>query len=99
MVSTELIMIITRLVLGAAATFLAILLWSTTRDTAWMLVIAGTILMYGRILFLTFGMFGLVPGDVVLVPGILTVETLLVNLPLVFYIAAFGVMIRRNRLR
>ena len=96
--STELILVITRLVTGAGATFAAILLWSTTRDTAWMLVIMGTILRYGEIIFSTFGIFGLVPEDVVLISGILSVETLLVNLPLVFYIAGFTVMIRRNRI-
>ncbi len=83
--------------MGAGATFVAILLWSTTRDTAWMLIIMGTILRYGEIIFSTFGLFGLVPEDIILLPGILTLEILLVNLPLVFYVAGFIVMIRRNR--
>jgi len=93
----EIILAASRLTLGAAATFLAILFWSKTRDTAWMLIIMGTILKYGEILYTTFGIFGLVPSDVVLIEGILKADTLLMNLPLLFYIAAFGVMIRRNR--
>jgi len=92
------VMAATRLSLGAVATFLSIVLWSMTRDTAWMLIIMGTILKYGEIIYSTFGIFGLVPGDVMVVPGILSVETVLVNLPLVFYLAAFLVMIRRNRM-
>ena len=94
---TELLMIISRLAIGAGATFLSILLWSTTRDTAWMLIIMGTILRYGEIIYSTFGIFGLVPEDVVLISGYLSVETLLVNLPILFYGAGFIVMIRRNR--
>lgn len=94
----EIILSAARLSLGAGATFLAILFWSMTRDTAWMLIIMGTILKYGEIIYSTFGIFGLVPTDVVLIPGILKAETLLMNLPLLFYIAAFAVMIRRNRL-
>lgn len=93
----DIILAASRLSLGAAATFLAILFWSKTRDTAWMLIIMGTILKYGEILYTTFGIFGLVPTDVVIIEGVLKADTLLMNLPLLFYIAAFGVMIRRNR--
>ena len=84
--------------MGAMATFLAILLWSMTRDSAWVLVIVGTILKYAEILYSTFGTFGLFPTDLALIPGYLRVETLLVNLPPLLYIAAFAVMIRRNKL-
>lgn len=93
----EIILSAQGLFLGAAATFLAILFWSMTRDTAWILVILGVILQYGKILHSIFEIFGLFPADIALIPGYLKVETLLMNLPLLFYGAAFVVMIRRTR--
>lgn len=99
MATTELVFVISQMILGAVCTFLAIILWSGTRDTAWMLIIVGIIIKYGEIVFSTFGLFGLVPDDIMVIPGVLTVETLLAVLPLVFFGAAFIVMIRRNRIR
>ncbi|MDR1893299.1 MAG: hypothetical protein LBQ61_01235 [Spirochaetales bacterium] len=86
------------LIIGGVSAFLAILLWSKTRDPPWILVIAGTLVNYGGIVFATFGYYGLLPEDVVFFPGILSLKTLFSFLPLVFFSIAFIVMIRRNRL-
>ena len=37
----EFIVVLSKLVLGAVATFLAILVWSKTREAAWVLVLSG----------------------------------------------------------
>lgn len=97
MESAELLGIIVRLIAGALATFLAILLWAKTRDTAWMLLIMGVIVEYGEIIYTTLKLFGVVPADVYLVPGLLQVDVVLVNLPLLLFAIGFFVMLLRSR--
>jgi hypothetical protein len=98
MESSELITLIARLGTGALATFFAIVLWSTTRDTAWLLVIVGTILRYAEIMYSTFQLFGILTGETMIF-GVPIVRILLTNLPAVFYSIAFIVMITRSRVR
>ena len=95
----ELVLIISRLSLGAVAAFLAIIVWSNTRDAAWMFVVIGIIIKYCEIMYATLGIFGIIPADVYIFPGILTVNTVLVNLPFVFYITAFIILISRTKVR
>ncbi len=92
----SLVFIISRLVIGAGAAFLAIILWSRTRDSAWMFIVVGTIFRYGQIMYETFGLFGIVEEDIVLINGYLGIDTILENLPYVFFIIAFIIMVRRT---
>lgn len=94
----EILLLLTKLGVGAIATFLAILLWSNTRDTAWMLVVMGTIVRYGAIMYGAFESLGVAPG----VPdlfGLPVIRLLLDNLPTVLFALAFGVMLVRSRIR
>lgn len=86
-----------RLGLGAVTTFLAIMLWSHTRESAWMLVILGIIFIYGSILYETLSAFGILPGSVSLFGGPVTVELLLENIPLLLFSGGFVVMIVNSR--
>ena len=94
----ELVLILSRLGIGAVATFLAILLWSSTRDAAWMFIVMGTILRYGEVLFSTFEILGIMRMDAV-VMGIPLVKIVFLNLPTVFFIVGFSIMISRSRIR
>ena len=98
MATPELVYIVSRLAVGALAAFLAILLWSGTRDLSWMFIVMGTILFYAEIIYTTFGMFGLVTLDVEVIPGIIGIETILSNAPLLCYSIGFIIMIRRSRI-
>lgn len=98
MEASELVAQIVRLGVGALATFLAIVLWSNTRDTAWLFVIIGTILHYGEIMYSTFYLFGILTGET-MVFGVPIVHILLTNLPALFYAIAFIIMIARSRLK
>lgn len=93
----DLLLASSRLVLGAVATFFAILLWSRTRDIPWVLVIIGTLVLYAEIVYTTLERFGVVGAGPWSVAGVPLFKVALVNLPLVFYIAAFVVMVRRKR--
>jgi hypothetical protein len=96
MAAESLIFIISRLVFGAGATFLAIILWSRTRDSAWMFIVVGTIFRYGQILYDTFSLFGIVRSELVIIPGYLGIDTVLENLPYMFFIVGFIIIIKRT---
>ncbi len=98
METAELVTLITKLGVGALATFFAIVLWSMTRDTAWLFVIMGVILRYGGIMYSTFQVFGILTKEVI-VFGLPLVTILLTNLPYVFFAVAFIIMIARSRVR
>jgi peroxiredoxin family protein len=92
-------MILSRLALGSAATFMSIILWSKTRDTAWMLVIIGVIVAYGENVFQTLKAFGIVKAELLIMADISIFEIVLANLPMLFFAIAFLVMIIRRTLR
>jgi hypothetical protein len=92
-------MILSRLALGSAATFMSIILWSKTRDTAWMLVIIGVIVAYGESVFQTLKAFGIVKAEILIMADISIFEIVLANLPMLFFAVAFLVMIIRRTLR
>jgi hypothetical protein len=92
----EILYISSRLVLGAIAAFLAIMLWSKTRDPAWMLMVMGVIAAYGEIVYSILGLLGIREGAV-LPAGSVPASVLIVsNLPTGFFIAAFLVMVIRT---
>jgi hypothetical protein len=97
--TAEFIVILSRLGVGAIGTFFAILLWSQTRDSAWVLVIIGTLVSYAAVVYTTLETFGVVSVQIGLLPGFPLLEVLLANLPMVFYICAFISMIARKRVR
>ena len=90
------ILILSRLALGSIATFLAIILWSKTRDSAWMFIIIGVIVSYGEIVYTTLVSFGVIQEDWLNLSGIGIVEVVFANLPTVFFIIAFLIMVARR---
>jgi hypothetical protein len=93
--SGELLYVVSRLALGAAASFLAIMVWSKTRDVAWMLMVIGTIALYADIVYSVLDMLGL-RGDMFFIGSISLMALILSNLPIIFFIAAFLVMVIRK---
>jgi hypothetical protein len=93
------VLMLTKLVLGAVATFLAILVWSRTREAAWVLVVAGVLATYVGIVYNTLELFGIISPQAFTVSG-LPLGTLVVqNLPVLFFVAAFAVFLLRRRRR
>ncbi|MDR0496149.1 MAG: hypothetical protein LBH42_00890 [Treponema sp.] len=93
--SGEFIYISSRLVLGAIASFLAIMLWSRTRDIAWILMVIGIIASYGETVYSIVSVFGL-SNSIITVGSMPIVTIILPCLPMLFYIAAFAVMVARK---
>jgi hypothetical protein len=90
----EIIFIFCRLFLGAAAAFFAIMLWSRTRDIAWMLMAGGIIIAYGESLYGILDVLGIfaIPSVFESFP----LAAALSNIPVLFFIAAFLVMVIRS---
>jgi hypothetical protein len=99
MSSGDTILLASRLATAAVAAFLAILLWSRTRDLAWMLIVIGVISSYADILFDLLARLGLVDESRYSLFGIPVGRVLLSNLPYLFLCAALAVMIIRKRVR
>lgn len=99
MSSDSMIFILSRLSFGAIATFLSIMVWSKTRDAAWMLIVIGTIIAYGEVVFTALESFGLASIDVFNVWGVSLIRLLFTNLPTLLYSAAFLVVIIRRSMR
>jgi len=92
------VLIFSQLVLGALASFFAIMLWSKSRDTAWMLIVIGTIASYIEIIYSILKLFGFISTDFLLIGSVPFAAILLPSLRMIFFIAAFYVMVvKRNR--
>jgi hypothetical protein len=97
--SGQIIYVFFRLTLGALASFFAIMLWSKTRDTAWMLMVIGAIAAYVETVYAILNLFGIVGTGFLMIGSVPFVSILLSCLPVAFFAAAFAVMlVRKHRL-
>ncbi|MFA6936903.1 MAG: hypothetical protein WCQ67_01585 [Treponema sp.] len=97
MAQSTLVLYIIKLSLGGIAAFLAILLWSKTRDAAWMSLVAGVVTSYAGIVYNMLVDLGIVLNGGPLVFGIPLATLLFTCVPTLFYILAFILMLIRNR--
>jgi hypothetical protein len=93
--SGQTVFIISQLSLGAVTTFLAIMLWSRTRDAAWMLIIIGVIISYIEIIYSILGLFGM-GNDLFLIGSVPILLFILPALRMVFFIAGLLIMVIRQ---
>jgi hypothetical protein len=87
------IFISSQLILGAAESFFAIMLLSKTRDAAWMLIIAGTIVMYVEIVYSVLDIFGMSLDKFVFWGSVPAISFILPAFRMIFFIAAFVLMV------
>ena len=86
------IYISSQLILGAAAAFLAILLWPKIRDASWMLIIFGIIVAYIETVYSVIKLFG-INGDFLLIfNSVPLISFILPTIRMAFFIAAFVLM-------
>ena len=97
MAQSTLVLYIIKLSLGGIAAFLAILLWSKTRDAAWMSLVAGVVTSYAGIVYNMLVDLGIVLSGGPLVFGIPLATLLFTCIPTLFYILAFVLMLIRNK--
>ncbi|MDR0512453.1 MAG: hypothetical protein LBG93_05060 [Treponema sp.] len=94
--SGQIVYISLRLALGGVACFLAIMLWSRTRDVAWMLMVIGVIASYVETVYATLGVLGISSTGVLDVGTVPLMSIVLPNMSMVFFISAFVVMVFRK---
>jgi len=72
------------------------MLWARTRDTAWMLMVMGTIAIYGETIYTIVNLFGVEGSSFLNIGAMPLLSILLHNFPMLFFIAAFAVMVTRK---
>ena len=92
----QVVYILSRLILGALASFFAIMLWSKTRDLAWMFMVIGIIAAYVETVYSILNLLGLAGRNILAIGSVPFMSILLSCLPTAFFIAAFGVMVFRK---
>ncbi|GHV38047.1 hypothetical protein AGMMS49546_07660 [Spirochaetia bacterium] len=92
----EAIYVSSRLILGALASFFAIMLWSKTRDAAWMLMVIGTIAAYVETVYSILSLFGITGNNALSIGSVPVAAIVLPFLRTSFFILAFLVMVLRK---
>ncbi|HZK19295.1 MAG TPA: hypothetical protein VFC68_01075 [Treponemataceae bacterium] len=95
--NSELVLFITKLVLGGIAAFLAILVWSKTRDSAWICFIGGILFSYVGIIVDMMHSMGMITSQKYKVLDVSLLTLVFTIIPYAFYIAAFLIAICRSR--
>ena len=86
-----------QLTVGAVATFLAILVWSRTREVAWILVVLAVMVTYVGCVLRTLDQFGLFDTAAYEIDGLPIFELVLSNLPSALIAAGFAVLLSKWR--
>mgnify|MGYP006276027281 CR=1 FL=1 len=94
----ELSVLVVDLALSGLAAFVAIMLWSLTREPAWMLVIIGLVIRFGDVAFQMLDRFGIIAVVELRVYGLPVFWVLLRAIPLLFIIAGLVAMVRSLRI-
>ena len=97
MTQGDMVLSIVKLVLGGISAFCAIMLWSKTRDAAWMSLAAGVVTSYASFVYDIMTKLGVILPGALIVAGIPLPTLLFAVVPSCFFIIAFVLMIRRNR--
>jgi membrane protein implicated in regulation of membrane protease activity len=92
----RIIYISSRLTLGALTAFFAIMLWSRTRDPAWMLMVIGTIAAYVETVYSILVILGITGTMTAAIGSVPLASIVLSNLPTLFFLSAFLVMVFRK---
>lgn len=92
---SEIIFCVIKLSLGGIAAFLAIMLWSKTREPSWICIVAGAVTGYAGVVYSLLVKLGIVLAKNVLVPytQIPLSELLFAIVPILFVILAFILML------
>ena len=97
MVQSEITLYAVKLLLGAVAAFLAILLWSRTRDAAWMSLVAGAVTGYAGLVYEMLEKIGIITGVGITLWGLSLSTCLFAIVPGIFIIIAFAILLSRSK--
>lgn len=92
----QLLLIITKLSAGFTATFLAAILWSKTRDAAWITFILGTFIYFAGIVIQILDSQGIFIYSILTVGDVSILKIALSILPFILFSIGFIIIIRRK---
>lgn len=95
--NATMILYLVKLCLGGVTAFLAIMLWSKTRDPAWMSLVAGAITGYAGIVFSMMLDLGIATAGNISIYGIPLSVLAFTVVPSLFFILSFILMLMRKR--
>ncbi len=94
---SEIVLYIIKLVLSGVMAFFAIMLWSRTKDTAWMCIVAGVVTGYVELVYELLCALGVVFEKGPYIAGISLMTLIFTVVPFIFFIAALILINIRNR--
>lgn len=97
MTQSQMILYVIKLILGGALAFSAILLWSKTKDAAWMCLVVGAVCRYAGLVYDMLVTLGIVLTEGIKIFDIPITTLVFISLPDLFFILAFILMLRRSR--
>lgn len=86
-----------KLVFGFIAAIISILLWSKTRDGAWLTMVLGVVSLYVKTLFDVLNAFGFIFYDSIQFSGVEVVPLIFETIPFIFF--AIGMFLFLYRIR
>ena len=93
MQNSEIILYIIKLVLGGITAFLAVSLWSKTKDASWICLVLGFVISYAGIVYQMILDFSLLVFDKLVIFGIPIFTLIFTILPSLLFIIAFILML------
>jgi hypothetical protein len=95
----QMVLLLIKLITGFSATLTAVLLWSKTREPAWLFIVLGTVFLYSEIIFNTLDSLGLSKFYLFTVYGISLVEIIFASFPFLFFTIGFIIFLTNKRRR
>jgi hypothetical protein len=92
----EIVYFFSQLIAGAFASFFAIVLWSKTRDSAWMIVVIAAIAVYVNTIYSILDFLGIVGDSFFSIGTFPFMSVFLPVLPPILFCIAFAIMIIRK---
>ena len=97
MTGEPLILLTVRITAGFISSFLAIWIWSKTRDAAWLMIVLGTLFYFGDTLLWILDQVGIPVFSILTVNGISLIRLLTAVLPFIFFSIGFIIFLIRKR--
>lgn len=96
MTDAELTFYIIKLVAGGLTAFVAVLLWSKTRDSSWMAVLGGIVINYAGIVYELLCDFKIIGSDRIFLLGLPLTSLLFALLPSLLFMTGMLLMLIRK---
>ncbi len=97
MTQPQMILYAVKLILGGIAAFLAVMLWSRTKDPAWLAAVGGTVASYAALVYAMLCELGVIIPWGENITGVPISTLIFTALPSLLFITAFAIMLFRKR--